>query len=388
MRVLHIGKYYPPYHGGMENFLRDLLKALKREGVSVSGLVHQHTPGIRCCREEDNGIRIVRAPIFGQILYVPISPGFLPLLRSCIRNFRPNLLHFHFPNPSACWSLMVPEARSIPWIIQWQSDIVPSTIDRRLQPAYQCYRPLEQAVLKRAGKVIVASKAYLEHSGPLERWASKCRVVPLGIDPDRLPWPDASFIKAAEKGWKPGALRVLAVGRLTYYKGFDVLIRAASQVPGVSVQIVGDGALRGELQAKTAQRGVEERVVLRGGLSDSELQALLATCHILCLPSIERTEAFGVVLLEAMRYGKPLVVSDIPGSGPGWVVRVGSCGFLVPPGDADALAGIFERLIAHPSLCETMGKKGAESLRKEFHIRSVARQIKEIYDQTIGESGG
>ena len=372
----------------MENFLRDLLKALKGVGISVSAVVHHHIPGRPFCIEEDDGVRIARVPSLGQLLYLPISPGFPRLLRHFIKDFRPDLLHFHFPNPSACWSLVIPEARSIPWIIQWQSDVVPSNIDRRLQAAYRCYRPLEQAVLRRTKRVIVASEPYLEYSGPLERWVSKCRVVPLGVDPDRLPWPDASFIKAAEKGWNPGSLRVLAVGRLTYYKGFDVLIRAASQVPGISAQIVGDGALRGELQREIAQRGVEGRVVLRGGLSDPELQALLATCHTLCLPSIERTEAFGVALLEAMRYGKPLVVSDIPGSGAGWVVRKGSCGFLVPPGDVGALAGIFERLVAQPSLCETMGKKGSESLRQEFHIRSVARQIKEVYDQTIGELGG
>lgn len=387
MRVLHVGKYYPPYQGGMENFLRDLLKALKGEGVSVSGLVHDHIPGRSFCREQDDGIRIVRVPLLGQLLYLPISPLFPRFLSYFIREFRPDLLHFHFPNPSACWSLLIPGARSIPWIIQWQSDVVPSAIDRRLQTAYLCYRPLEQSILRRTKKVIVTSKAYLEYSGPLKRWSSKCCVVPLGVDQERLPWPEEGLLKEAERGWRPRALRVLAVGRLTYYKGFDVLIRAAGQVSGISVQIVGDGALRRSLQREIVRRGIEERVALRGGLSNPELQALLTTCHLLCLPSVERTEAFGIVLLEAMRYGKALVVSDIPGSGAGWVVRKGSCGFLVPPGDADALASMFERLIDQPSLCEKMGKKGSESFRQTFHIQSVARQIKEVYNQTIEELG-
>jgi len=368
----------------MEIFLKDLMKALKDEGVSVSALVHHHIPGKPFSREEDNGVPIVRSPSLGQFLYLPISPAFPWFLRDSIRAFRPDLLHFHFPNPSACWSLLIPEARSIPWVIQWQSDVVPSTIDRRLQRAYHCYRPLEQAVLRRTKRVVVASEAYLNHSRPLKSWAAKCCVIPLGLDPERLPLPKAPLMEEAEKGWKPGALRVLSVGRLTYYKGFDVLIRSVRHVADISVQIVGDGALRKALQEQIVRDGVQTRVVLRGGLSDPRLQALLATCDVLCLPSVERTEAFGIVLLEAMRYGKALVVSDIPGSGAGWVVRKGSCGFLTPPGDADALADVFERLISQPALCQKIGRKGRESLRHGFHIRSVARQIKEVYAQTIG----
>ena len=384
MRVLHVGKYYPPYQGGMENFLRDLLKALKGEGISVLGLVHHHIPARPFSREEDDGVPIIRVRSSGQLLYLPLSPSFPLLLRYAIRTFRPDILHFHFPNPSACWSLLIPEARSLPWIIQWQSDVVPSTIDRRLKAAYQIYRPLEQAVLRRTQRVIVASEPYLEYSEPLTRWTSKCRVIPLGIDPARLAWPDAPLLKEAERSWSPGMLKVLAVGRFTYYKGFDVLIQAAAKVPGVEVQIVGDGALRDTLQAQISKSGVTGRIRLRGGLPDRELQALMATCDLLSLQSIERTEAFGIVLLEAMRYGKALVVSDIPGSGAGWVVRKGSCGFLTVPGDAVSLADLFEQLVSDRGLCERVGMKGKEQLGEVFHIRSVARQIIDVYRELGG----
>ena len=379
MRVLHIGKYYPPYRGGMENFLQDLLKALKDEDVIAAALVHNHISGRPFCREKRDGLSIMRAPLLGQVLYAPISPSFPGLLRRSIDSFRPDILHFHLPNTSAFWALLIPQARSIPWVIQWQSDVVSSEIDRRLRLAYGCYRPFERAFLKRAKRVVVASGAYLDHSRPLKESSSRCIVIPLGVDPERLLWPQEEMLKGAETSWIPGALRVLSVGRLTYYKGFDVLIRAAEQVPGISVQIVGDGALRAKLQREITRRGLEGRVYLRGGLSDPELQALLATCHLFCLPSVERTEAFGVVLLEAMRYGRALIVSDIPGSGTGWVVREGSCGFLVPPGDADALADGLKRLADQPSLCEELGKRGSENFLEKFHIGSVARRIKELY---------
>ncbi len=383
MRVLHIGKYYPPYAGGMEVFLRDLLKASKKEGLDAAGLVHHHLPGRSSLMEEIEGVPIFRASSLGQILYAPISLSFPLVLKKVIRSFRPQLLHLHFPNPSAFWNLAVSEARFIPWVIQWQSDVVPSEIDRRLQPAYRCYRPLEQRMLKRARKILVASKPYLNHSIPLKPWTSKCAVVPLGVDPERLPWPEADALQQAEGSWRPGCLRVLAVGRLTYYKGFDVLIRAAGRTHGVAVQIVGDGNLRTQLQRAIRRRSLEKRVLLRGGLSNVMLQALFATCDVFCLPSLERTEAFGVVLLEAMRYGKPIVAGDIPGSGPGWVVNEGDCGWLVPPGDVDALARKMENLATNPELCRKPGLKGRENFKKKFQIQSVARSIKEIYEDIL-----
>lgn len=383
MRVLHVGKYYPPYQGGMENFLRDLLKALSLEGISVAALVHHHLRGRPASRETDGGVPITRVPSWGQLLYLPISPKFPRCFAQAIQSFRPDLLHLHVPNPSVCWGLLMPAARAIPWVVQWQSDVVPSAIDRRLKAAYRIYRPVEQALLERAKRIIVASDPYLEQSEPLRNWAQKCRVIPLGIDPHRLSWPDTALLQAAEGSWKAGMLKVLAVGRLTYYKGFDVLIRAAQRVPSMAVQIVGEGILRGALQKEIQRSGMGGRVMLRGGLSDPELQALMATCDLLCLPSVERTEAFGVVLLEAMRYGKPLVVSDIPGSGAGWVVRQASCGLLAPPGNAGALAARFEQFISRPTLREEMGVKGKESLHQTFHIRSVARRIIDVYRELV-----
>lgn len=367
----------------MEIFLRDLLKSLKGEDSEVAGLVHHHLSGRATFRDEVEGVPVFRVSSLGQILYTPISPSFPFVLRKIIRSFRPHILHLHLPNPSAFWSLALAEARSLPWVIQWQSDVVPSTIDRRLQPAYQCYRPLEQRMLRRAKKILVASKPYLHHSTPLKPWVSKCTVVPLGVDPERLPWPEADALEQAERSWRPGCLRVLAVGRLTYYKGFDVLIRAAGRTQGVSVQIVGDGNLRTPLQRAIRRKGLENRVLLRGGLSNEMLQALFATCHVFCLPSLERTEAFGVVLLEAMRYGKPVVASDIPGSGPGWVVRMGECGWLVPPGDVDALAIQLKNLAAEPGLCRELGLKGRENFHKKFHVQSVAQGVKEIYEDML-----
>ena len=321
MRVLHIGKYYPPYKGGMENFLRDLLDALSASGVSVSALVHHHEQGAGMSLEREAGFPVLRVPSWGQAVYVPLSPSFPYYLRDHIKRFRPDVLHLHFPNPSAFWCLFIPVARAVPWVIHWHSDVVPSGIDRRLRLFYQGYKPFEQSCLRRSKSVICTSRPYLEASLPLKRWVSKCGVVPLGLNPER-------FFDSEDEGfpprgceWPEGGLRVLAVGRLTYYKGFEFLIRAAQAVENISVQIVGGGDLEESLKREIALRRVGHRVFLRGEVSDAALRSMLSTCDCLCLPSVERTEAFGLVLLEAMRYGKALVASDIPGSGVGWELR-------------------------------------------------------------------
>ncbi|MDZ7697142.1 MAG: glycosyltransferase [Deltaproteobacteria bacterium] len=385
MRVLHIGKYYPPYKGGIENFMRDLLKAQKAMGLSVLALVHDHIPGRPTKVLHDAGIQVVRASLKTQRLYTPISLAFPRLLRGCIRRFQPDVLHLHLPNPSVFWNLVMSEARSIPWVVQWQSDVVPSSIDRRLRVGYRLYRPLEQTLLRQTKRVIVASEAYLNHSEPLKPWRSKCGVVRLGVDPDRLPLPDETQLQAAESEWKPGKLKVLAVGRLTYYKGFDVLIRAVAQTPGVSVQIVGEGELRKRLGRTIRGMGLEDQVVLRGEVPDDVLQAVFASCDVVCLPSLERTEAFGVVLLEAIRYGRVVVASDIPGSAVRWVVETGECGFLVPPGDENALSSIFQRLMSAPDMLDALRQRGMGWFEAKFHIGPVAQQIRHVYQEVVDE---
>ena len=191
MRVLHIGKYYPPFAGGIEHFLADLLPALTQRGIASAAVVHDEQRG-RPGQAPDpsDSPAIYRAPCHGQLLYAPLSPAFPAWLRRAIREFRPDLLHLHMPNTSAFWALMMPSARKLPWIVHWHADVVASTIDRRLALAYQFYRPLEQRLLAASKAIIATSAPYLDASAALRPWRERCRVIPLGLDPSRFPAPD------------------------------------------------------------------------------------------------------------------------------------------------------------------------------------------------------
>lgn len=383
VRVLHIGKYYPPHPGGIENFLGDLLGAQRASGLDARALVHDSPgEGLKALCEG-----VTRVPCRREVLYVPVSPSFGRYLAHTMRAFSPDILHIHLPNVSAFWALAYPQARSRPWVVHWHADVVPSKIDRRLKVAYQLYRPLEQALLSHSARVIATSPPYLEKSEPLRRLRARCKVVPLGVDETRLETPSQDALCQAEDSWPPGALRVLAVGRLTYYKGFNVLIEAAARVSDLSVLIVGQGTQRRRLEKAVAKAGLSGRVSLRGSLPDRGLHALLSTCDTLVLPSLERTEAFGLVLLEAMRYGKPIVASDIPGSGVGWVVGRSQGGLLVAPGDPGAFGAALGRLLQDPGLRRALGQQGKAAFREAFRIDRVAREIGEIYAEVLKKGG-
>lgn len=381
MRVLHIGKFYPPFAGGIENFLGDLVPALEHLGVETGVIAHDHSFKQRkkTPYSQDTKGRLWRVPCCGELLYTPISPRFPVWLARIIREYKPDLLHFHLPNVSAFWALLLPEARRLPWVIHWHSDVVPSKIDRRLMLAYQLYKPFEQKLLSHGAAIIATSQPYLATSKALAPWRSKCLTVPLGLDPERLPFPDKEQLAGAGRTWDTDKFKVLAIGRLTYYKGHESLIRAVSTLENVKALIVGEGERHNDLNDLVNSHGARAKVALAGGLPPPELHALLATCDCLCLPSLERTEAFGLVLLEAMRFGKPVVASDIPGSGVGFVVQNGVTGCLVPAGDSTGLAQALSRLATDPDLAAFLGKAGMARFTGHFHIQKVAREIKEIY---------
>lgn len=383
MRVLHIGKFYPPFAGGIEHFLADLIEAQQRQVAQTAALVHRHDGG----GAEDEPAAgatataplVYRAPCYGRLLYAPLSPQFPLWLGRVIRGFQPDILHLHLPNTSAFWALFLPAARRIPWVIHWHADVVASRIDRRLALAYRVYRPLEQRLLAASRAVIATSPAYLDTSAALESWRDKCRVIPLGLNPERIPEPTPLALAEAQRNWGDAPLKVLAVGRMTYYKGHDVLLRAAAAVPELRLIIVGEGEHRPRLEALVRTMGLEDRVALPGFRPKADLYALFATCDLVCLPSLERTEAFGLVLLEAMRFRKPVIASDIPGSGVGWVVRQAGHGRLVRPGDPQALVEALAALTCVRARTR-FGQQGTQALYETFHIAHVARQTLLLYE--------
>lgn len=361
----------------MESFLGDLAVAQVRRGQSVAGVVH----GPKTRVSEQNRVLVYEASARGELLYAPVSPSFPRVLARAVREFRPDVIHAHVPNLSALWLLSLPKARRVPWVVQWQSDIQVAGGPKSLRLAYHLYRWPESALLRRARAIVCSSPDYLEASAPLAPWQSKVRVIPLGIDPGRV----AVDVdpKGTESAW-PGndPLRVLVVGRLAHYKGHHVLLEALRKATRVSVVIVGTGELDRRLRQLAGRLGVTERVRFFGAADADTLNALLHACHVLCLPSTARTESFGIVLLEAMAVGRPVIATEVPGSGMPWLVRTAQHGILARPGDPDSLAQALQ-VMQDASRRERLGAAGTRALEECFHIDRVAEEIDLLYRNAI-----
>ncbi|MBC8022311.1 MAG: glycosyltransferase, partial [Burkholderiales bacterium] len=373
MRILHIGKYYPPVTGGMERFLADLAEAQRAEGHDVRVLVHQHERS----RDAVDPPWVVRCPVWLRLFFAPLAPRFPLWLNRELRRFDPDVIHIHMPNVSPFWLLVLRAARKRTWVVHWHSDVEPSKFKLALRLGYPHYRIFERALLEGADSILVTSRAYLDASKPLQPWLHKSHVVPLGVDPARLP----DVAPADTVGlWKGEGLRLLAVGRLTYYKGFDTLVHAVLGDPSKELVIIGEGDERPALEQLLAKAGNPHHVRLAGELDDDAVRRYMASCDVLCLPSRERTEAFGIVLLEAMRYGKAILASDLPGSGVTWVARNGQNAMLARTDDVLAWRAALATLHARPGQRTLMGRLGRQRYERDFGIRRIARRITNLYD--------
>ena len=377
MRVLHIGKYFPPVKGGMERFLEDLIVAQRAAGIEAFALVHQDrrhplptgTPWLRA------------VPVWREFAFAPLAPRFLAEINRAIDDWQPDYLHLHMPNLSALAVLTSKRARRLPWVIHWHSDVVSSEHSLALRLLYPLYRPFERALLERAALVVCTSHAYLETSEPLQSYREKCAVVPLGIDLQRLL--PATSSSPLSVGWGEGRFRLLAIGRLTYYKGFDTLIRAVAQCPQAELRIVGDGSDREMLQSLIDQLHLSDRIFLEGALSDSDCLARYQSAQLFCIPSRERTEAFGLVALEAMAHELPVLASALSGSGLVNVVQSGVTGRLAPVDEPAAWRDAIESLRASPATLRSMGIAGAQRVNTSFAINPVQKHLQLTIDSTL-----
>ena len=278
MKILHVYKDYFPVLGGIENHVRVLAEQQVRSGLEAQVLAC--SPGWPGRRTVLDGVPIVWAGRLTTLQSMPISPT-VPLLA---RRLAPDIVHVHSPFPLGELSaLLLP--RRTPVVVTHHSDVV------RQRAMMRVYAPLYRRFVARVDRIIVTSRAYAETSPWLGGRRDAWRVVPLGIDPAVFT-PDGPRIDDAAE--------LLFVGRLRYYKGLDTLFAALHELPGVRLDIVGEGRMAAEWRASVAAQGLAGRVRFLGDLHESELPARYRSARLFVLPANCRAEAFGTVLIEAM----------------------------------------------------------------------------------------
>ena len=365
LRVLHVYKDYPPVVGGIENHLRLLAERQSARGLDVTVLVTAH--GARAGEQVENGVRVIRARRLGEVLSTPLSLE----LAGWLRRLAPDVTHLQFPYPPG-------ELAHLAWgraratVVTYQSDIV------RQRLTGLAYRPVLRRLLRRADRIIATSPGYLASSPILAGLRERCSVVPLAIDTAAFQ-PATEGARALRERF-PGPL-VLFVGRLRYYKGLDHLVDAMAELPA-TLLVAGDGALRPELERRAARSPAAGRIVFLGHVPQDELAAHYSAADVVVLPSSQRSEAFGLVLLEAMACGRPVVSTELS-TGTSWVNRHGDTGLVVPPRDARALAAALRLLLADGSLRARMGARARMRATREFDADSMVTRVLGVYDEAL-----
>ena len=367
MRIVHLGKFYPPNRGGIESVTEVLARRQAQAGHSVEVLCFTHGAART---ETIDGVLVRRCAVHWVPGSQPLAAGYV---RAALRLARQaQLLHVHVPNVLA--SLLLPLIGRGPRVaLHWHSDIV----DKGMLGAL--VRPVEHAALHRADVVIATSDAYVAHSLPLQSVRHKVRVVPLGIESLPAETRDTA-IPAALRTFLGERKLLLGLGRLVPYKGFHHLIEAAAQLPDdAAVIIVGDGPLRESLQRQIDASGLRPRVHLAGRVTNDELAALLRSARVFCMPSTKRSEAFGVALLDALAHGLPCVATRIPGSGTAWVNEHEVSGLNVPPEDAQALAVACTRILRDDDFCARLGHGARTRFQQRFTAERFVDEIHKAY---------
>lgn len=368
-RVLHLGKFYSPEYGGIESVTQILA-----EGITSSYQVR-----VICftqlqrkmTKDTINEVSVIRYPVFIAFLSQPLSFSYF---LQCIKQSRQvDIIHIHTPNLLAtAAAFFIPRSKKI--VVHWHSDILNKGWMGKL------VQPIEKWLLKRADKTIVTTNQYIEGSKLLKTVLDKISIIPIGIE-DLSQFATTELDDSKLKEFIQNKQVVLSIGRLVPYKGFKYLIDSARFLDKHKViVIVGAGKQRVELSEMIIDLNLSHKVYLAGKLSMPDLQAMYRLADIFCLASVDRAEAFGIVLLEAMSFGLPVVATRIDCSGVSWVNQHGFSGLNVAVKDSKALSRVFNNILDNNQLYDKLSRGSKDRYQSEFTQQKFIENILELYN--------
>lgn len=370
LRILQVNKAYYPHIGGIETLVRTYARELqKREDVEMQVLVCQEKG--KTAHETIEDVPVTRAGSVGTYFSCPLSFSFFRLFRKMSKNA--DVIIFHMPFPLGDLACLLSGFKG-KVILMWHSDVV------KQKKLLFFYKPILKRFLRRADVIVTATGGHIDGSAFLPEFRDKCKVIPYGIDTDKYrSAPLTPFL--TERLCDKSAVKVFFAGRLVYYKGAEVLLRAFERTENCELFIAGTGALEEQLKAQAA--AMKQKVHFLGVLTDEDMKSAFADCDIFVLPSVANSEAFGIVQLEAMVYGKPVINTSLP-TGVPHVSLDGVTGITVPPEDENALAEAINTLARDKALRQKYGKAAAERAETAFSEKNV---LQRLYD-TIKKEGG
>lgn len=372
MKILQISNYYFPFIGGIEQVTRDCSDALKGEH-EVKVFCFNHEKGDKI--DEVDGVEIIRAGCFAKVASQSLSFSYGKLLKKTLREFAPDVVIFHYPNPFAAHFLLkrLKRLKNCKLIVWWHLDITKQKILGKL------FKGQNKRLLRRADKVVATSPKYIEGSRFLQSVREKCVVIPCCVNDSRM-HPGAGVLARAEelKKENEGKTVCLAMGRHVPYKGIEYLVRASKLLDeNFLVWIGGRGPLTEELKALAAD---DKKVTFLGRVENDELVSRILACDIFCFPSITKNEAFGIALAEAMAYAKPAVTFTIEGSGVNYVSLDGLTGIEVENRNVSAYAEAIKKLASDAQLRKTYGENAKRRVEELFTNEKFTQNVNDLLE--------
>ncbi|MCD8298126.1 MAG: glycosyltransferase [Prevotella sp.] len=372
MRILHISKYYYPYLGGVENICKYIVEGMP-----------QHEMAVLCFNDKRknvidyvNGIKVYRVASWVNISKQALSLSYFTMFSRCLKEFKPDIIHFHWANPFPAAVLLTIIPKNVKLVVHWHMDII------KQSTLYKFIRPIETALLKRADMILVTSPNYMVSSIPLQTFKDKVDILPNAIDEKNMSLRYGDNVKIVNiKSQYNGKKIVFFVGRHIQYKGLPYLIEAEKKVKNDCVFVI---AGKGPLTKQLKESCNSKRVFFVGRVSDDELRWYNHAASVFAFPSITKNEAFGVALAEAMYCNTPAVTFTIQGSGVNWVCPDGITGIESPNGDSDALANAIDTLLSDDNLCKLLGNNGHKRVVENFTLPIMLKNMDFYYKKLYG----
>jgi rhamnosyl/mannosyltransferase len=366
MNILQLNKYYFPEIGGIERVVQDIAEQDPQSvmpGINSEVLTCRKKGG--SITETINGVKVKRSLSFGTLFSLPIAPLYPIETVFALKNADAVILHEPFPLGDIGLLLSGFKGKTA---LFWHSDIV------RQKKLKALLMPLIRRTLKRADIIFAATENLVQSSPLLSEYRDKCVIVPFGVNIEKIR-PAGNFLtdKLRDKANK----KALFAGRLVYYKGIDVLIKAFCGVKGAELFIAGSGVLETEMKEFVHRENAGQKIHFLGALSDEELNKAFSDCDYFVFPSVANSEAFGIVQIEAMSQGKPVINTNLP-TGVPFVSPDGISGITVEPNNPADLRAAMQKLTDDKELRERLGIGARE--------RAVSLFDKKIFREKIFET--
>lgn len=379
--LLKTSRYTKMYaHGGTEIAAYNLAynMALRSNDVEVFTTSIDSSD----CTEDVNGIKVHRYGTTLKVQSANLSFGFLhkPF------NHGMDVVHAHYNiPPSDLTAMLYAKRRKLPFVVTYHADAQNSggSFIRNIATFFYNNFILDK-VLSSADVIIATSKSYIHESKYLTKYPEKIKVVPNGINLEEFQTKLSKCECQSRVGLPSGKKIILFFGNLVAYKGPDILLKAFSIVkksyPNVMLVYAGRGEIQAELEDLSVKMGLNDSVKFTGFVEEELKTLYYHSADIFCLPSVTMAEAFGIVNLEAMACGLPVVSSRLGGIPD--IVQDGKNGIIVEPGDIEALANALTKLLEDDKLRAKMSLEG-KKMSKNYSWAKIAEETEKIYEDLI-----